>query len=60
MDKIDVSRFVHDMESTLRGAAGSRRHDEILATCERWQWDERLDDASRAIARRLLRQYGAL
>jgi len=58
MDKIDVSRFVRDMESALRADAGSRRHREILATCERWQWDEQLDDASRAGARRLLREFG--
>jgi len=60
MDKIDVSRFVRDMESALRAAAGSRRQSEILATCERWQWDEQIDDASRAIARRLLREFGSL
>jgi hypothetical protein len=58
MDKIDVSRFVRDMESALRGDAGSLRYREILATCERWQWDEQLDDASRATARRLLREFG--
>jgi hypothetical protein len=58
MDKIDVSRFVRDMESALRGDAGPRRHREILATCERWQWDEQLDDASRETARRLVREFG--
>lgn len=58
MDKIDVSQFVRDMESALRGDAGPRRYREILATCERWQWDEQLDDDSRANVRRLLREFG--
>jgi len=60
MDKIDVSRFVRDMESTLRSQAGAppRHCREILATCERWQYDEQLDDSSRAKVRRLLREFG--
>jgi hypothetical protein len=57
MDKIDVSRFVRDMENALRADAGAAHRGEILATCDRWQYDEQLDESSRADARRLLREF---
>ncbi|MEO8604588.1 MAG: hypothetical protein ABI629_18605 [bacterium] len=60
MDKIDVSRFVRDMESALRSEIDRWGCQEILATCERWQYDEQLDDSSRSRVRRLLREYGSL
>lgn len=57
MMKIDVSRHVAEMERVLRGNAGALQHGEVLAVLERWQWDEMLDDASRAEARRLLVRF---
>lgn len=55
MEPIDVSRYITEIERELR--ALSPRRSEMLAVLERWQWDERLDDASRATARRLLVEF---
>ena len=52
MTKIDVSRHVAEMEQALRSGQARLPSDEVLATLERWQWDDMLDDASRAKARR--------
>ena len=57
MTKIDVSRHVAEMEDLLRSDADAVRCSEVLAVLERWQWDDTLDDASRAKARRLLMEF---
>jgi hypothetical protein len=45
------------MEHDLRGGDALRRG-EVLAVLARWQWDEMLDEGSRAAARRLVREFG--
>ena len=57
MTKIDVSQHVAQMEDLLRSDADAVRCSEVLAVLERWQWDDTLDDASRAKARRLLLEF---
>lgn len=59
MGKIDVSRAVTEMERLLRSAPPGELGDGILALAalERWQWDEMLDDDSRARARRLVCEF---
>ncbi|MGH7787885.1 MAG: hypothetical protein ACRERC_13505 [Candidatus Binatia bacterium] len=57
MGKIDVSRAVAEMERALRSAPAAESGVAALAALERWQWDEMLDDASRARARRLVCEF---
>jgi len=59
MERIDVSRWIAAMERELRGG-DELRCGEVLAVLERWQWDEMLDEPSRAAARRLVREFGRM
>jgi hypothetical protein len=56
MAGIDVRRCIADLERELR-IGNPMRCGEVFAILERWQWDEMLDDASRAAARRLLHEF---
>jgi len=58
VEPIDVSRQVAEMERTLRMRNDPQRSSEVLAILERWQWDGRLDEPSRAHARELLLEFG--
>ena len=57
MAKIDVSRYVLEMEQVLHAEQDPVRCDKAIAILRRWQFDEMLDDASRAKARMLVQEY---
>jgi hypothetical protein len=59
MEGIDVSRWIAAMERELRDG-NVLRCGEVLAVLERWQWDEMLDEHSRAAARRLVLEFGRM
>ncbi len=55
--KIDVGRYVAEMERTLRTAGDRRVRMHALGVLQRWQFDEMLDDASRQRARLLVLRF---
>lgn len=55
--KIDVSRYVQEMERALRSRQDPVRCEDAIAILRRWQFDEMLDDASRAKAEMLVREF---
>lgn len=57
MAKIDVSRYVLEMEQALHSEQDPVRCHNAIAVLLRWQFDEMLDDASRAKARMLVREF---
>ena len=59
MNKIDVSRYVLEMEQVLQTEHDPVRCQNAIAVLLRWQFDEMLDDASRAKARMLVQEFEA-
>lgn len=57
MPKVNVSRQVQGIESVLRSQRDPVRCKNAMTILRRWQSDETLDDASRAQAQRLVRQF---
>lgn len=57
MIKIDVSRYVHGMERALHSQQDPVGCEKTIAILRRWQFDEMLDDASRAKAGMLVREF---
>ena len=57
MAKIDVSRYVLEMEQVLHTEQDPVRCHNAIAILLRWQFDEMLDDASRAKARMLVQEF---
>jgi hypothetical protein len=57
MTKIDVSRYVHGMERMLDSQQDPVRCETTITILRRWQFDEMLDDASRAKAGMLVREF---
>ena len=55
--KIDVGRYVAQLELMLRVGGGRRQRVQALAILRRWQFDEMLDDASRRKAKVLIRTF---
>lgn len=55
--KIDVSRYVQEMERALRSRQDPVRCEDAIAILRRWRFDEMLDDASRAKAEMLVREF---
>jgi hypothetical protein len=58
--KVNVRPFIARMEGELRGGANEASRARVLATLQRWQWDDMLDEPSRAHARRLAMEFGHL
>jgi hypothetical protein len=57
MGKIDVSRYVLEMEQVLHTEPDPVRCHNAIAVLLRWQFDDMLDDASRAKARMLVQEF---
>ena len=57
MTKIDVSRYVQGMERVLHSQPDPVNCETTLTILRRWQFDEMLDDASRAKAGILVREF---
>jgi hypothetical protein len=57
MTKIDVSRYVQGMERVLHSRRDQVSCETTIAILRRWQFDEMLDDASRAKAGILVREF---
>ena len=57
MGKIDVSRYVLEMEQVLHTEQDPVRCHNAIAVLLRWQFDEMLDDASRVKARMLVQEF---
>ena len=57
MSKIDVSRYVREMEQVLHMRQDAAQCEKALAILERWQFDPMLDDASRAKAKVLVQEF---
>jgi len=57
MTKIDVFRHVTEMEDALRTGQGRYERINALAILSRWQFDDMLDDQSRARARALVNEF---
>jgi len=57
MGKIDVSRYVLEMEQVLHTDQDPVRCHNAIAVLLRWQFDDMLDDASRAKARMLVQEF---
>lgn len=55
--KIDVGRYVAEMEDVLLANAHRASPRQALAILRRWQFDEMLDDASRQRARLLVLRF---
>ena len=55
--KIDVSRYVQEMEQVLHSGKDPIKCENALAVLERWQFDEMLDDASRTKAKLLVQEF---
>ena len=53
--KIDVSSYLAAMEAELRRGAPPATRAQILATLQRWEQDDMLDEGSRIKARELAR-----
>ena len=54
---IDAGRQMAEMERVFRGAGNHARQMEALATLRRWQFDPRLDSASRQRASALVWKF---
>jgi hypothetical protein len=52
--KIDVSRFLDQMETALRAGEDRERCQEIMTILRRWEGDEALESACRHRAKMLL------
>jgi hypothetical protein len=57
MPKIDVSRYVRELEIVLLSQQDLVRCENAIAILRRWQFDQMLDDASRAKAAKLVREF---
>ena len=57
-EKIDVARYLDDMEHTLRYESDAIVRNEALAILRRWQFDSMLTDDSCARAALLVREFG--
>jgi len=57
-EKIDVARYLDDMEHTLRYGSDAIVRNEALAILRRWQFDSMLTDDSCSRAALLLREFG--
>ena len=57
MPKIDVSRYVLEMEEVLYAQQDPARCENAIAILRRWQFDEMLDDASREKAKTLVQEF---
>jgi hypothetical protein len=55
--KIDVSRYVKGMEGVLHSRQDPVSCETTITILRRWQFDEMLDDASRAKAGTLVREF---
>ena len=55
--KIDVSRYVREMEEMLRSQQDPAQRGNAIAILLRWQFDEMLDDTSRAKAKTLVQEF---
>ena len=60
MPKIDVSRYVLEMEQALRSQQDPIRCQNAIAILLRWQSDEMLDDQSRLKAKALVQEFAVL
>ena len=56
-EKIDVTRYLDEMERSLRASTDVRMRNEVLAILRRWQIDTMLTDYSCERAARLLREF---
>jgi hypothetical protein len=56
--KIDVGRYVAEMEERLCNDGDSHARLQTLAILQRWQFDKMLDDASRERAKLLVLRFG--
>ena len=59
-EKIDVTRYIDQLEYTLRFDGNALACDAALAILRRWQLDEMLTDESCARAMMLLREFAAI
>ncbi|HVO25545.1 MAG TPA: hypothetical protein VMW56_18145 [Candidatus Margulisiibacteriota bacterium] len=57
LTKIDVGRYVAEIERTLRAGGDRAQRTQALAILQRWQFDEMLDDASRQRAKVLIWKF---
>ena len=57
MAKIDVSQYVQGMERVLHSRQDPVSCETTISILRRWQFDEMLDDASRAKAEVLVREF---
>ena len=55
--KIDVGRYVAEIERRLRVDGDRAQRTQALAILQRWQFDEMLDDASRQRAKVLIWKF---
>jgi hypothetical protein len=56
-EKIDVARFLDEMERVLRAGTAVGMRNELLAILRRWQFDTMLTEYSCERAARLLREF---
>jgi hypothetical protein len=56
-EKIDVTRYLDDMERALRCGTDVGMRNEVLAILRRWQFDTMLTEYSCERAARLLREF---
>jgi hypothetical protein len=59
-EKIDVTRYIDELEHTLRSDSNAMACDAALAILRRWQLDEMLTDKSCVRAMMLLREFGEI
>ncbi len=57
VERIDVTRYLDDMERVLRYSTSVAMRNEALAILRRWQFDTMLTDGACARAARLLREF---
>lgn len=57
LTKIDVGRYVAEIERTLCAGGDRAQRTQALAILQRWQFDEMLDDASRQRAKVLIWRF---
>ena len=57
VEKIDVARYLDDMERALRAGTDVGMRNQVLAILRRWQFDTMLTEYSCERAARLLRQF---
>jgi len=58
--KIDVTRYLDEIERTLRFGSNAMARGAALAILRRWQFDRMLTDESCARARMLLREFSEI